>query len=89
MQSHFPLGFNDNIYHDGIFLKCEILMFFLFWNVITKNVKVDPMVIVKMATLSAKCVLKQRLNTSLKNLSSALNNHGWHGLFSFVSSLPF
>ena len=28
MQSHFPLGFNDNIYHDGIFLKCEILLFF-------------------------------------------------------------
>ena len=32
------------------------LMFFLFWNV--KNVKVDLMVNVKMATLSAKCVLK-------------------------------
>ena len=34
------------------FLKCQILMvFFLFWNV--KNVKVDLMVNVKMATLSA------------------------------------
>ena len=38
------------------FLKCQILMFFLFWNV--KNVKVDHMVNVKMATLSAKFVLK-------------------------------
>ena len=39
------------------FLKCQILMgFFLFWNV--KNVKVDLMVNVKMATLSAKFVLK-------------------------------
>ena len=38
------------------FLKCQILMFFLFWNV--KNVKVDFIVNVKMATLSAKLVLK-------------------------------
>ena len=38
------------------FLKCQILMFFLFWNV--KDVKVDLMVNVKMATLSAKFVLK-------------------------------
>ena len=39
-----------------IFLKCQILMFFLFLNV--KNVKVDLMVNVKMAILSAKFVLK-------------------------------
>ena len=30
----------------------------------------------------------QRSNTSLKDLSIALNNHGGHGLFSFLSSLP-
>ena len=39
-----------------IFLKCQILMFFLFWNV--NNEKVYLMVNVKMATLSAKFVLK-------------------------------
>ena len=39
-----------------IFLKCQILMFFLFWNV--KNVKVDLMVNVKMATIGSKSVLK-------------------------------
>ena len=43
------------------------------------------MVNVKMATLSAKFV---RLNTSLKELSLALANHGQHGLFSVLSSLP-
>ena len=67
------------------FLKCQILMFFLFWNV--KNVKVDLMVNVKMATLSANCTEK-RLNTSLKDLSLALPHHGRHGLLSFLSSLP-
>ena len=46
------------------------------------------MVNVKMAALSAKFVLKKRLNTSLKDLSVALNNHGLHGFFSFFSSLP-
>ena len=69
------------------FLKCQILMFFLFWNV--KNVKEDVTVNVKLATLSTKFVLiKKRLNTSLKDLSIALNNHGRHGIFSFLSSLP-
>ena len=68
LQLLFPLGFNDNIYHEGNNSKCQNLMFFLL-------------------TLSAKFVLKP-LNTSLKDLSIALNNHGWHGLFSFLSSLP-
>ena len=57
LQSHFPLGFNDNIYHEGNISKMpDFDVFFLFWNV--KNVKVDLMVNVKMATLSAKFVLK-------------------------------
>ena len=34
-----------------------------------------------------KICTQKRLNTSLKDLSLALNNHGWRGLFSFLSSL--
>ena len=57
LQSPFPLGFNDNIYHEGNISKMpDFDVFFLFWNV--KNVNVDLMVNVKMATLSAKFVLK-------------------------------
>ena len=41
------------------FLKCQILMFFSVLE--CKNVKVDLMVNVKMATLSAKFVLKNAL----------------------------
>ena len=49
--------FNDNIYHDGNISKMpDVDGFFLIWNV--KNVKVDLMVNVKMATLSANFVLK-------------------------------
>ena len=87
MQSPFPLGFNDNIYHEGNISKMpDFNVFFLFWNV--KNVKVDLMVNVKMGTLSAKFVLKNAFNTSLKDVSLTLTNHGWHALFSFLSSLP-
>ena len=35
-----------------------------------------------------KICTEKRLNTSLKDLSLALTNHGRHGLFSFLSSLP-
>ena len=56
LQSPFPLGFNDNIYHEGNIFKMPDFDVYLFWNV--KNVKVDLMVNVKMATLSAKFVLK-------------------------------
>ena len=31
---------------------------------------------------------EKRINTSLKDFSIALNNHCWHGLLSFLSSLP-
>ena len=50
-------------------------MCFLFWNI--KTVKVDLMVNVKMALLGAKFVLKKKLrtNTSLKDISIALNRH--------------
>ena len=41
-----------------------------------------------MATLSAKFVPEKHLNISLKDLSLALTNHGRHGPFSFLSSLP-
>ena len=57
LQSPFPLGFNDNIYHEGNISKMpDFDVFFCFG--MKKNVKVDLMVNVKMATLSAKFVLK-------------------------------
>ena len=56
LQSNFPIGFNDNIYHEGNISKMHDFDIFLFLNV--KSVKVDLMVNVKMATLSAKFVWK-------------------------------
>ena len=46
------------------------------------------MVNVKNGNIKRKICIEKRLNTSLKDLSLALTNHGRHGLFSFLSSLP-
>ena len=54
----------------------------------SKTVKVDLMVNVKMATFSAKFVLKKRIITYQKDFLIAFNNQGWHGLFSFCSFFP-
>ena len=42
----------------------------------------------KNGNIKCKICTKKYLNTSLKDLSLALSNHGRHGLFSFLSSLP-
>ena len=39
-------------------------------------------------SMTALICTEKRLNTSLKDLSLALTNHGRHGLFLFLSSLP-
>ena len=68
------------------FQKCQILVFFLFWNV--KKRKSRSHGKRKNGNVKRKICTEKRLNTSLKDLSLALTNHGWHGLFSFFSSLP-
>ena len=68
------------------FLKCQILMFFLFWNV--KKRKSRSHGRRKNGNIKRKIGTEKRLNTSLKDLSLALTNHCQHGLFLFLSSLP-
>ena len=63
------------------YLKCQILMFFLFWNVKTRKNRSQN------GNIKRKICTKKRLNISLNDLSIALNNHGRHGLFIILSSL--
>ena len=42
----------------------------------------------KNGNIKRKICTEKRLNISLKDLSLALTDHGWHGLFSVLSSLP-
>ena len=61
------------------FLKCQVLMFFLFWNVTKRKSRSHGKR--KNDNIKRKICTEKRLNTSLKDLSLALINHGRHGLF--------
>ena len=63
-----------------MFLKCQIVMFF---SLLERSHGKRKNGIIKRNMCTEKCI-----NTSLKDLSIALNNHSRHGLFSFSSSLP-
>ena len=68
------------------FLTCQILMFFSVLE--CKKRKSRSHGKRKNGSIKRKICTEKRLNTSLKDLSFALTNHGQHGLFSFLSSLP-
>ena len=68
------------------FLECQILMFFSVLE--CKKRKSRSHGKRKNGNIKRKICTEKRLNTSLKDLSLALTNHGQHGLFSFLSSLP-
>ena len=40
----------------------------------------------KNGNLKRKILVEKRINTSLKDISVVLNNHGCHGLLSFLGS---
>ena len=67
------------------FRKCQILMFFCFGMKKRKSRSHGKR---KNGNIKRKICTEKCLNTSLKDLSLALTNHGRHGLFSFLSSLP-
>ena len=67
------------------FLKCQILMFFLF----CKKRKSRSHGRRKNGNIKRKNYTEKRLNSSLMDLSLALTNHGRHGLFSFLVIFKF
>ena len=81
MQSLFLLGFKDNIYHEGYISKMPD------FDVISllecKKRKRRYYGKRKDGNINRKFCTEKRINTSLKDLSIALNNHGRHGLLHF------
>ena len=68
------------------FLKCQILKFFSVLECKKRKSRYHGKR--KNGNIERKLCTEKRLNTSLKDLSMALTNHGRHGSFSFLSSLP-
>ena len=82
LQSPFPLGFNDNIYHEGKISKMPDFDVFFFLLECKKR-KSRSHGKRKNGNIKRKTFAEKPIDTSLKDLSIALNNHGQHGLFHF------
>ena len=86
LQSPFPLGVNNYTYHEGNISKTPD--FDVFYCFECKKRKSRFHGKRKNGTIKRKICTEKRITTSLKDLSIALDNHGRHGLFSFLCSLP-
>ena len=82
----FPLGFNDNIYHEGNISKMPDFDVFSLLEIRKRKSRSHG--IRKKGNGKRKKRAVKRSNTSLKDLSKVLEDHGRHSMLSFLSSLP-
>ena len=86
LQTPFPLGFNDNIYHEGNISKMPDFDVFSLLEIRKRKSRSHG--IRKKGNGKRKKRAVKRSNTSLKDLSKVLEDHGRHSMLSFLSSLP-
>ena len=86
LQTPFPLGFNDNIYHEGNISKMPDFDVFSLLEIRKRKSRSHG--IRKKGNGKRKKRAVKRLNTSLKDLSKVLEDQGRHSMLSFLSSLP-
>ena len=95
LQTPFPLGFNDNIYHEGNISKMPDFDVFSLLEIrkrksrshgLRKKGNGKPKKKKKKKKKKKRAV--KRSDTSLKDLSKVLEKHGRHSMLSFLSSLP-
>ena len=82
LQTPFPLGFNDNIYHEGNISKMPD------FGVKIGKRKFRSHGLRKRGNDKQKKGAVKRSNTSLKDLSKELKDHGRYSMLSFLSFLP-
>ena len=86
LQTPFPLGFNDNIYHESNISKMPDFHVFILLEIRKRKSRSHG--IRKKGNRKRNKRTVKRLNISLKNLSKVLEDHGRHSMLSFLSSLP-
>ena len=86
LQTPFPLGLNDNIYHEGNISKMPDFDVFSLLEIRKSKSRSHGLKKKENGKREKRAV--KRSNTSLKNLSKVLEDHGRHSLLSFLSSLP-
>ena len=86
LQTPFPQGFNNNIYHEGNISKMPDFDVFSLLEIRQRKSRSHG--IRKKGNGKRKKRAVKRSNTSLKDLSKVLEDHGRHSMLSFLSSLP-
>ena len=88
LQTPFPLGLNDNIYHKGNISRMPDLD--VYSELFGKHKrKYRSHGVRKNGNVKRKSLAIKKINTSLKVLADILNTRGRHDMMSFLSSLPF
>ena len=86
MPTPFPLGFNDNIYHEGNISKMPD--FDVLTLLESRKRKSRSHDIMKRGNDKRKRCAPMKLTTSLNDLAVKLRDHGRHCMLSCLSSLP-
>ena len=86
LQTLFPLVFNDTIYHEGNISKMPDFDVLSLFEIRKRKSRSHG--IRKNGNSKRKQRAVKRSNTSLKDLSKVLEDHGRHSMLSFSSSLP-
>ena len=87
LQTPFPLGFNDNIYHEGNISKMPDFDVFSLLEIRKRTSRSHG--IRKKGNGKRKKRSVKRSNTSLKDLSKVLEDHGRHSSFLFQGPYLF
>ena len=82
LQTPFPLGFNDNIYHEGNISKMPDFDVFSLLEIRKRKSRSHG--IRKKGNGKRKKRAVKRSNTSLKDLSKVLEDHGRHSMLSYL-----
>ena len=86
MQTPYPLGFNDNIYHEGNTSKMPDIDVFSSLEFRKRTARSHE--IKKIGNCQRKSRVQKFDNCHLRDLAGLLDAHGRHSMLSYLSSLP-
>ena len=86
LQTPYPLGFNDNIYHEGNLSKMPDFDVFSLLEFRKRTARSHG--IKKNGNCKRKSRVQKLANCTLRDLATKLDVHGRHCMLSYLSSLP-
>ena len=86
LQTPYPLGFNDNIYHEGNLSKMPDFDVFSLLEFRKRTARSHG--IKKNGNCKRKSHVQKLANCTLRDLATKLDVHGRHCMLSYLSSLP-